>query len=78
MLPFTVEKRPDIDVEDALVIPHALSALEAMEKTISALIVKADGKVIPIELSLAGLEETERDIITAGCLMNYYNKTNKN
>lgn len=74
MLPFTVEKRPDIEADDAIVIKGALSALENMNKSLDAVIVKADGRVLPLTLSLAGLEETERDIITAGCLMNYYKK----
>ena len=77
MLPFTVKERPGIDAEDAVVIPHALSALEAMDKTVSAYIVKKDGRAIGIELSLSGLEPDERDIIVAGCLMNYYKKQMK-
>ena len=74
MLPFTIAERPDIEADDAVVIPHALSSLEAMDKTVPAYIVKADGRVINIELSLAGLEPAERDIIVSGCLMNYYKK----
>ncbi len=72
MLPFTISGRPDIDAEDAVVIPNVLTALKNMQTTIPATIVKADGKLINIELSLAGLEADERDIIVAGCLMNYY------
>ena len=48
--------------------------LRLCDKTVSAYIVKADGRVINIELSLAGLEPAERDIIVSGCLMNYYKK----
>lgn len=77
MLPFTAKERPDIDAEDALVIPHALSALEGMEKSVTAYIVKKDGSVKETELLLAGLEPDERDIIVAGCLMNYYKKQMK-
>lgn len=72
MLPFTVSARPDIDVEDALVIPGILAKLNNMETNIPAYIVKKDGRVIEFELSLAGLEKDERDIIVQGCLMNYY------
>lgn len=72
MLPFTVAQRPDIDAEDAIVIPGILAKLKNMDKTVPAYIVKADGRVVDIELSLAGLEEDERDIIVQGCLMNYY------
>ena len=72
MLPFTVSERPDIDVDDAVVISGVLDALKNMATTVPAKIVKADGRVVDVELSLKGLEESERDIIVEGCLMNYY------
>ncbi|MBE5817787.1 MAG: hydratase [Clostridiales bacterium] len=72
MLPFTIAQRPDLDADDALVIPNVLQKLENMDKTYPAYIVKADGKVIEIELMLPGLEKDEKDIIVQGCLMNYY------
>ncbi len=77
MMPFTVAERPDIDNEDAVVIPGALTALNNMAEKVPAYIVKADGRVVEIELSLKGLEPDERDIIVAGCLMNYYKKQMK-
>ncbi len=72
MLPFTITARPDIDPEDAVVITGLVSKLENLDKDIPAKIVKADGRVLDITLSLAGLEPAERDIIVQGCLMNYY------
>lgn len=74
MLPFTVEKRPPLEDMDVLYVPGIRTALDRMEPAVKGYIVKESGDVCPITLTLAGLEEQERDILEDGCLMNYYKK----
>ncbi len=74
MLPFIAAEKPEIEIGDALVICGIVDALNANAEEITAKIVKKDGRVIDLKLSLPGLEATEKEIILSGCLMNYYKK----
>jgi aconitate hydratase len=73
MLPFTVEKErmADLAVDDFIDIPHIRQAIFNGEEKIVAFIVR-DGNRTPLELKLGVLSPEDRDIILAGCLMNYY------
>ena len=56
-------------------IPNVRAKITAGEDVYPAKIVKADGTVADITLYIRGLTADERDIILAGCLMNYYKES---
>jgi len=71
--PFTVAREEALEwhVGDYLFVPGLKHALLTMQTTIPAKLVSGD-RVRGLTLSLAGLGEEERDILLAGCLMNWY------
>ncbi|MDR3593115.1 MAG: hydratase [Negativicutes bacterium] len=73
MLPFTVTEgaQAAFTVGDYLYIPGIRRAVADGVEKIPAFIVNAKGKT-PIELQLKNLSEGEREVILAGCLINYY------
>ena len=72
MVPFLVEDPEAFELGDYVFIPGVRQAvLEARDK-FPAYVVKADGSVKEIRLSLGGLTADERQIIIDGCLINYY------
>jgi aconitate hydratase len=75
MLPFTVERErmADLAVGDFILIPQIRQAILNGEEKIAAFIVR-EGNRTPLELKLGALSPEDREIILAGCLMNYYAK----
>ncbi len=75
MLPCVVEKEmiADLAVGDFIHIPQIRPAIQSGEEKIAAFIVR-EGNRTPLELKLEGLSPEDREIILAGCLMNYYAK----
>ncbi|MGE5581753.1 MAG: hydratase [Bacillota bacterium] len=73
MLPFTISQEdiPKLKVGDLVFIPGIRQAVEEGATEIEALIIDSEGKT-PLKLRLASLTPDERDIILAGCLINYY------
>jgi len=73
MLPFTVEEgvQAGFAVGDYLYLPGIRQAVASGADKLPAFVVSARGKT-PIELQLKNLSQGERDIILAGCLINYY------
>ena len=73
MLPFILDRECGIQwqVGDYLFVPDLKQSLLKMEKTLHAMRI-SDGRATEVELSLEGLNEEERDILLAGCLMNWY------
>ena len=71
--PFTISKEQAVQwqVGDYLYVPGLKSALLKMETTIPAKLLSGES-VRDVTLSLEGLGEEERDILLAGCLMNWY------
>ena len=79
MLPFIAEdvKEWGIREGDSLYIPGIKALLEGDGEEIQATLLQSgpDGqKETPVKLKLPGLTREERDIILAGCLINYYAK----
>ena len=74
--PFTISKEQGVawQVGDYLYIPGLKQALLKMETSIPARLLSG-GQVRDVTLSLEGLGEEERDILLAGCLMNWYKKS---
>ena len=75
LLPFTVDKEDHdkIKLNDYVYIPNILQALQSGAATVEASAISADG-VKQVTLKLENLSADDRDIIAAGCLMNYYSK----
>lgn len=75
MLPFTVEKIAQYQIQagDRVYIPGIRAALAAEAEQIPAVLIQGD-KRTPLTLKLKDLSREERDIILAGCLINYYAK----
>jgi aconitate hydratase len=73
MIPFTVsqEQRQSFKVEDYIYIPAIRQAIATGVERLPAFIINARGK-LPIELQLKNLSKEDREIILAGCLINYY------
>jgi aconitate hydratase len=71
--PFTVSREQGItwQVGDYLYVPGLKEKLLNMETTIPARLLSG-GQVRDVTLRLEGLGEEERDILLAGCLMNWY------
>ena len=77
MLPFTIapETPFDYDPGDLIFVPNIREAVESGAERVSAKVV-AGGAAADIELLLPGFAPEEREIVLAGCLMNWYAKRN--
>ena len=75
MLPFIVPEleRYGIQPGDKLWLPGIRALLEGEGEALEATLIQGD-KQTPITVTLPGLTREERDIILAGCLINYYAK----
>lgn len=76
IIPFTLDEGESFDCAqgDYIFIPGIRQALTEGKEQIAARILESEGHVRDITLTLKGLTETERDILLAGCLINYYRK----
>ena len=75
MLPFT---SPDVEEwhirpGDKLYLPNIRAAVERGDETVDALLLQ-NGKEKAVKLHLTNMTQEERDIVLAGCLINYYAK----
>ena len=68
---------PTFDVGDSIFVPGIRAALDADSRTFQAFVIRQDGRVQEIELTMAPVTKDEREIIKAGCLINY-NKARNN
>jgi aconitate hydratase len=75
MLPFTIKEgaQAGMHVDDYVYIPGIRQAVMNNVETVPAFVISDKGKT-PIELKLGKLTKEDRDIILAGCLINYYTK----
>ncbi len=73
MLPFTADGLQELNLQpgDRVHIPGIRALLEGEGETVQAAVLR-DGGETSLTLSLPGLTREERDIILAGCLINYY------
>ena len=69
MIPFQMEAEPDFGVDDYIYVPNVKAALAGDMKNIKAYVI---GKEIKeIKLYIANMTDTEKEIVKAGCLMNF-------
>ncbi|MBE6584325.1 MAG: hydratase [Ruminococcaceae bacterium] len=80
ILPFTLD--PDTKFEynegDCVFVGNVREALILGQEQFSAKVIRASGEVEDITLYVKGLTEEEKNILLAGCLMNYYKIKNGN
>ncbi len=70
MLPFQMEGEPNFDVGDYIYVPGVRAALDGDLFRIPAYVIKG-GKAERIDLYIADMTADEREIVKAGCLINY-------
>jgi len=74
ILPFVLDPadKDGIQVGDWLHLPGVRAALQAGETEVRARLIRKAGEAKELRLRLPGLSAEDRDILLAGCLMNYY------
>ena len=72
MVPFLCEEPEAFELGDYVFVPGVREAVLEAKDNFPAYVVKADGTIKEIRLSLGGLTADERQIIIDGCLINYY------
>ncbi|MBQ7708267.1 MAG: hydratase [Lachnospiraceae bacterium] len=70
MLPFVIDEDYKFDIDDYVFIPDIVKAIKDKSDVIKAYVVNKD--MHELDLTLGALTDDERDIILAGCLINYY------
>ena len=71
MLPFQMEAEPTFEVDDYIYIPNIKSALDGNMLNIKAYVIKQDQSMEEITLYIADMTKEEREIVKAGCLINF-------
>ncbi|MDU7348220.1 MAG: hydratase [Klebsiella grimontii] len=77
MLPFQMVGEPIFNVGDSIFVPGIRAVLDADTRLFQAFVISQNGQVQEIELTMAPITKDEREIIKAGCLINY-NKARNN
>ena len=70
MLPFQMKETPEFEVGDYIYVPNIREALKGDMQQIPAWVLNANGKK-EIKLYIADMTENEKNIVRAGCLINY-------
>lgn len=70
MIPFQMEAEPDFETGDYIFIPGIRQALEGDMKDIRAYVIRM-GRIEEISLFVSEMTREEREIVKAGCLINY-------
>jgi aconitate hydratase len=75
MIPFTMDDSQNVEfnVDDYIFVEGIKKAIEQNQEEIKAKLITKDG-VKEFKLDFKNLSKDERDIILAGCLINYYGK----
>ena len=72
MTPFLVQNPEVFELGDYIFVPGLRRAILEKNDDITAYAVKPDGTVTEFKCSVGALTDPERQIITDGCLINYY------
>ena len=74
IVPFTIgpDTPFDYEVGDYVFVPGIRQAILGGAEQLEARVITRDGRSTPITLYFQNLNETEREILADGCLMNYY------
>ena len=73
MVPFTVEDIESYGIQpgDRIYVPGIQAALKGTDEFINGILIQPSGQR-EIRLDMKNLSREERDVILAGCLINYY------
>ena len=73
MLPFLLDEDPSFDIGDFIYVPDIRTALDGAMDHIPAFVVKNEegNPIHEIQLHIADMTPEEREIVKAGCLINY-------
>lgn len=76
MLPFLMDETPEFEADDYIFVPNIRKALEENMEDIKAYVIpKADNeRTKEIRLHIAPMTPEEKEIVKAGCLINYNKK----
>ena len=72
MIPFIMEEEANFEINDYIYVPNIKDALDGDMKSIKAYVISDEIK--EINLSISYLTDVEKEIIKAGCLINYNKK----
>lgn len=72
MIPFIMEEEADFEINDYIYVPKIKDSLKGDMKSIKAYVISDEIK--EINLSISYLTDVEKEIIKAGCLINYNKK----
>ena len=72
MIPFIMEEEANFEINDYIYVPNIKDALKGDMKSIKAYVISDEIK--EINLSISYLTDVEKEIIKAGCLINYNKK----
>ena len=72
MIPFIMEEEANFEINDYIYVPNIEDALKGDMKSIKAYVISDEIK--EINLSISYLTDVEKEIIKAGCLINYNKK----
>ncbi|MCR4784712.1 MAG: hydratase [bacterium] len=74
IVPFTMDKETAFNYEDGdfIYIPGVRQGILDGQEEFAAKVITKDGQVHDLKLACQGLTQDEREIVTKGCLMNYY------
>lgn len=74
IVPFTMDKDTEFNYQsgDWIYIPSVVSGILSGQEQFDAKVLSSDGTVTDLKLTVAGLSDDEKRIVTEGCLMNYY------
>lgn len=72
MIPFITEEEADFEINDYIYVPNIKDTLNGNMKSIKAYVISDEIK--EINLSISYLTDVEKEIIKAGCLINYNKK----
>ena len=73
MLPFLLDEEPSFDIGDFIYVPGVRAALEGDMQHIPAYVIKNEegNPIHEINLHIAEMTSEEKEIVKAGCLINY-------
>lgn len=75
ILPFTCpQKEIRLEAGEYLYLPGIRAAVSEGKESVKAVVISADGTVRTMVLELKGVTETEKEVLTAGSLINFYKR----
>ncbi len=77
IVPFLIDSPESISLGDYVFIPKIRTSILENQSSFIAYVIKEDGTVLSMPVSVGPLTETETRILVDGCLINHYRNANK-